>query len=239
MKKVYSLSAIIAFLLLFASCRKDPENHLLSVVHPNSYGLLFADQESDSIVFETFDSYNLVSQDDWISITAGESYDVHYDYRNLYAFTSLLSFKPNTTGKTRIGTVRINSYEYSSAAVFYQFGYMNIRRPAPQATEMEDSVAFTLNVPASAAQDSICFNVSKPWTLSYADIADLPYADISDNTWVKFDKAHGAAGDNKVTIDLTPNTNTENARTIVLALTCGEVINLINIRQAAAIPTEE
>ena len=59
------------------------------------------------------------------------------------------------------------------------------------------------------------------------------------NTWVKFDKAHGAAGDNKVTIDLTPNTNTENARTIVLALTCGEVINLINIRQAAAIPTEE
>ena len=62
MKKVYFLCAIAAVLLLFASCHKDPENHTLFVVYPNPSqpfdGCLYADEELDSIVFETFDSYN-------------------------------------------------------------------------------------------------------------------------------------------------------------------------------------
>ena len=92
-KKVYSLSALAAALLIFASCNKDPENHTLYMVHPSSTNYyLFADQEEDSVVFETFDSYIIYSMSDWITVTAGDYYDVKYDYRNLYAFTSLLSF---------------------------------------------------------------------------------------------------------------------------------------------------
>ena len=56
MKKVYSLSAIAAALLILASCSKDPENHTLYLVHPdNPNYYLFAEQETDSVVFETFD----------------------------------------------------------------------------------------------------------------------------------------------------------------------------------------
>lgn len=235
MKKVYFLCAIAAALLLFASCHKDPENHTLFVVYPNPSqpfdGCLYADEELDSIVFETFDSYNTFSMANWVTVTAGESYEVDYDYRNLYAFTTLVSFKPNTTGKTRRGAVRIDSYDYSSAAVFLQFGHMDIYHPTPIQTAVADSVSFDLYVNFLATEDSICFNVSKPWTLSYAENAD--------QSWAVFDKAQGAAGVNKITLTLTPNTDTENSRNTVLALKCGEVTNLINIKQAVAITTEE
>lgn len=235
MKKVCYLCAIAAALLLFASCHKDPENHTLFVVYPNPSqpldGWLYADEELDSIVFETFDSYKTFSMADWITVTAGESYDVDYDYRNLYAFTTLVSFKPNTTGKTRRGVVRIDSYDYSSAAVFLQLGYMDIYHPMPIQTAVADSVSFDLYVNFLATEDSISFNVSKPWTLSYAENAD--------QSWAVFDKAQGVAGNNKITLTLTPNTDTEKGRVTVLALQCGEVINLINIKQEAAVKTTE
>ena len=108
---------------------------------------------------------------------------------------------------------------------------MNIRRPEPMNTIVADSVSFDLYVNAVSTVDSICFNVSKPWTLAYAENAD--------QTWAVVDKTSGAAGDNKVTISLTPNTDTKNARATVLELKCGEVINLINIRQAVGINTTE
>ena len=231
-KKFYSLSALAAALLIFASCNKDPENHTLYLVHPSSTNYyLFADQEEDSVVFETFDSYIIYSMSDWITVTAGDYYDVKYDYRNLYAFTSLLSFEPNTTGKTRTGFVQINSYDYSSAAFFTQLGFMNINHPTYKATETADSVSFDLNVSAVATEDSICFNVSKSWKLDYADNAD--------RTWATVNKTQGVAGNSKVTITLTPNTDTENARTTVFALKCGEVTNYINVNQfPASTPTE-
>ena len=231
MKKVNSLCTIAAGILLLASCHKDPENHLLNVVYPSPYGVVYAEQDMDSVIFETFDSYNMISQVDWIKVIAGESYEVDYDYRNLYAFKSLVSFEPNTTGKTRMGAVRINSHDFSSGAVFYQRGHMNISRPQPKVTALTDSVSFDLYVNFVATADSICFNVSKPWTLSYAENAD--------QTWAVFDKAQGSAGKNKVTLTLTPNSDAENGRTTVLALKCGEVTNLINIRQEAAIDITE
>ena len=235
-KKVYSVCAFAAALLLFASCHKDPENHSLFVVYPNPAqpydGLLFAEEEEDSIVFETFDSYKAVPMDEWITIEAGESYEVKYDYRNLYAFTTLVSFEPNTTGKSRRGTVRIDSYDYSSAAVFLQLGYMDITHPMPKAdTLLADSVTFDLNVNLTSTEDSICFNVTKPWTLTFAENAD--------QTWAVIDKTSGAAGKNRVNLTVTPNEDTENGRTTVLALKCGEVTNLINIRQEPAIKTDE
>lgn len=235
MKKVNFLSVIAACIMLITSCHKDPENHTLYLIYPNPAiqqdCWVYADQEQDSIIFETFDSYKTTSLADWITVTAGASYEVNYDYRNLYAFTTLVSFKPNTTGKTRLGSVKIDSYDYSSAAVFCQFGFMNIRRPEPMNTIVADSVSFDLYVNAVSTVDSICFNVSKPWTLAYAENAD--------QTWAVVDKTSGAAGDNKVTISLTPNTDTKNARATVLELKCGEVINLINIRQAVGINTTE
>jgi hypothetical protein len=108
---------------------------------------------------------------------------------------------------------------------------MNISRPRPSVTAVADSVSFDLYVNFVATDDSICFDVSKPWTLSYAENAD--------QTWAAFDKAQGSAGKNKVVLTLTPNSDTENGRTTVLALKCGEVTNLINIRQEAAIDITE
>ncbi|MCR4591741.1 MAG: BACON domain-containing protein [Bacteroidaceae bacterium] len=227
MKKAYSLGAIAGALLLFASCNKDPENHVLSIVHPYYSaidGVLYAEQDNDSIIFESFDSYYMEPMVDWIKITAGESYDVKYDYTKLYTFKSFVSFDPNTTGITRVGSVKISSY-YNSAAVFYQLGCLNINHPAPGQTETRDSVSFDLDVTATSTLDSICFNVSKPWTLNYAENAD--------QTWATIDQSEGEAGKSKVTLTIEPN-NTENARATVFELKCGGVTNLININQAAA-----
>jgi len=231
MKKVCFLSAIAASILLISSCHKDPENHLLNVVYPSPYGIVYADQELDSIIFETFNSYNTESQVDWIEVVAGASHEVNYDYRNLYAFTSLVKFEPNTTGKTRVGAVRIDSYDYSTAAVFYQYGFLNISHPEPSVTAVPDSASFDLYVPFIASEDSICFNVSKPWTLTYAEGAD--------QTWTTFDLVQGAAGKGKVTLTVTPNPDTANGRVTVLALKSGNVTNLINIRQGAAVKDTE
>ena len=88
-----------------------------------------------------------------------------------------------------------------------------------------------MNVSAVTTEDSICFNVSKSWTLDYAANAD--------RTWATINKTQGEAGNTKVTISLTPNTDTENARTTVFALKCGEVTNYINLKQFQAATSAE
>ena len=98
-------------------------------------------------------------------------------------------------------------------------------------TAVQDSASFDLYVPFIASEDSICFNVSNPWTLSYAEGAD--------QTWASFDLAQGAAGKGKVTLTVTPNPDTANGRVTVLALKSGSVTNLINIRQGAAVKDTE
>ena len=112
MNKFCLICASVACLSFFSSCNKsESENHCLWLIHPQNYNVLYADQVEDSVVFQTFDSYEARPYNtDWLTITAGESYTVTYNPYNLYTFKALLAFSPNTTGKTRIGRVQIDSY---------------------------------------------------------------------------------------------------------------------------------
>lgn len=226
MKKVCSFCSFVSVVLFFNSCLKDSGNHIIDVIYPDVCSELYADEQIDSLVFNTFDSYYLEPLTDWIEVTDGASYTVKYDNTRYYQFTSLLLLKQNTTGRTRTGEVKINSH-YPSVGLYRQFGYMNIKHPSLQTCESSehllDSVSFDLFVDATATEDSICFKVSDSWTLDFAENAD--------RTWTTIGKSQGSAGDSKVTLSLTPNTDSGNARTTILFLKCGEVTNQINITQ--------
>jgi hypothetical protein len=234
MKKVYSLSALFTCVAILSSCNSDPENHLLNIVYPAPYKVLYADEVGDSVIFETFDSYKMKSQADWIAVVGDDSYNVTYDYRNIYAFSTKLQFSPNTTGKTRSGSVRIDSYEYSTAALFYQLGFLNITHPTPVFPESEQSIpesaSFELTVDASAVADSICFNVNHPWRLKDP---------LKDGIWASLDRTSGDSGHQNVTLTLTPNTDTDNSRTVTFELLCGGVSNMITVKQLPALKNTE
>ena len=133
MNKLCLICACVACLSFFSSCNKsESENHCLWMIHPQNYHELYADQVEDSIVFQTFDSYVAKPYNsDWITITAGASYDVNYNPTNLYTFKTLLALTPNTTGRTRYGYVQLNSYTYSCNPIYVQFGFLNINNPVP------------------------------------------------------------------------------------------------------------
>ena len=230
MKKNASLCIISTFLIFLSSCNSDPENHLLNVIYPSPYTVLYADQVEDSLIFSTFDSYRLSSQAEWITILGATSYEVSYDYQKRYDFTTKLAFSQNTSGKTRAGGVRIDSYEYSSFAPYYQFGFLNISHPSPVYIDrtqiVPDSVTFDLDVNFSSLQDSICFTVSRPWSLSFAQ--------GTEHSWVSIDKSSGEAGANSVILSFTPNADTESTRSTIILLKCDEVTNSINVRQLVA-----
>ncbi|MBO7067264.1 MAG: BACON domain-containing protein [Bacteroidaceae bacterium] len=224
MNKLYLMCAALASLCFFSSCSNKSEYHGLNILYPSQYKILYADEESDSLVFETYDNSELYPLANWIEIIEGSSYDVTYNNR-MYVLVSKLSFAPNTTGRTRRGAVQVNSYEYSSAAVYCQLGCLNISHPLPDIndpTQIPDTVSFDLTVDAAAVEDSICFSVSKAWTIDYAENAD--------RSWATIDKTGGVAGDGSVLLTFEPNTDMQK-RTTSFVLKSGGVTNTINVIQ--------
>lgn len=232
MNRLYLILASFVYFSFFSSCNKSEiDNHGLYVLYPSTNKILYADQVNDSLVFQTFDSYEVIPyKSDWITVTAGASYSVNYDPRKLYTFTTLLEFTQNTTGITRVGSVKIDSYEYSSAGVYFQLGFSDITHPAPKYSDptqvIPESASFEMDVDATSEEDSICFTVSQPWTLDFEENAD--------RTWATIDKVAGQKGYNKVSVTFTPNTDMVNMRSTAFILKCGDVKNLIKITQLSA-----
>lgn len=233
MNKFCLMCATVACLSFFSSCNKsETENHGFALVYPGISGsFLFADQVEDSLKFQTFDSYEAYPYNaDWITITAGASYDVSYNPYNLYTFKALLELKPNTTGKTRYGQVRVNNYGNTYGPLYFQYGFLNINNPVPTphysdelGGTIPESATFELKVAADATTDSICFTVANPWTLEFSEGAD--------QTWLTLDKTSGEKDHNNVTIRFTQNTDVVNDRSTSVVLKSGEVSNVITVKQ--------
>lgn len=231
MKKFCLMCATVACLSFFSSCNKSEiEEHRFSLVYPVGYSLLYADQVEDSLKFQTFDSYYASPSTDWITITAGASYDVTYDPYKLYTFKALLALKPNTTGKTRYGQVLVKNYDNTYGPLYFQYGFLNINNPVPTphysdelGLSIPESASFELKVAADATTDSICFTVANPWTLEFSEGAD--------QTWLTLDKTSGEKNHNNVTIRFTQNTDVVNDRSTSVVLKSGEVSNVITVKQ--------
>lgn len=226
----------LAASLLLGSCIKDPTNHVLDVVFPKPYKVLYADDVADSLKFVTFDSYQLSSLCDWLKVD-GQAYGSwSYNPKNFYEITTKLRGSINASGRTRSGAIRIDSYEYVSAAAFYQLGCLQITNPAPQAVPphgsilaylqpgVPDSVRFELSSKADVEEATIEFDVKAGWTLSFAEGADTA-------TWLTLDKTSGEKGISKVPIRMEPNASLNDARRTALVLTSSGVSNEIRITQ--------
>ena len=147
------------------------------------------------------------------------------------------SVQPNTTGKTRQGTVLVKSYDYSYLAPFVQLGLLCVSHPSytidtelPNYSSLPSEGHYELVDSAHWTSDSICFTVERNWDLVF--VGEKP-------EWLNIDKQTDLPGKYKVNLMLSPNEDTENGRQATLKLTSGEVSNEIIVRQLPAKKGEE
>lgn len=229
------------FIILFAlnSCIKDDGNHLLQMEYPVPYKVLYADQTTDSIVFSTFDSYNINLHNNWVSLVGSDTIDFDYNSTKLYSFIHHLNFETNTTGHTRSTVVGVKSYSYQTGARFYQVGYLNIRKPLPQETgfvysNIPDSVRFELADSANVSLDSIVFKVQDFWNLSVVRPDTVDWLSIEGST---NDSKEGTGGLlRSVRLNMSLNKSMEHDRKATIVLSSGNptVSTSITIRQFKA-----
>ena len=235
MYKVKSLLLACSLLSLFASCVSDPERHELSPV--GSSIILYADNTIDSLRFFTYDSWTVTPQNDWISVDGDSHLDIKYDYTMRYLCRVFLTIQPNTSGKTRCGTVLVESHKYSYSAPFVQLGLLKVTYPVnivgtwlDEQSGIPDEAHYELIDSAHWTSDSICFKVQNNWELTF--VGDAP-------EWLTLDKTTDLPGKYKVNLTLVPNTDTENGREATLRLKSGDVTNEIIVRQLPAKKEEE
>ena len=235
MYKIKTLLLACSLLTFLASCVSEPERHELSPVG-NSI-ILYADHTVDSLLFYTFDSWTITPRDNWISVDGDSHVDIKYNYASRYLCRVLLNIQPNTTGKTRCGTVLVQSYDYSYSAPFVQLGILKITNPAytvdsylDEQSGIPEVAHFELIDSAHWTSDSICFTVQNNWSLVF---------DGEQPEWISLDKTTDSKGKYKVYLTLDPNSDTENGREAKLKLISGEVTNEIVVRQLPAKKEEE
>lgn len=227
MYKIKTLLLACSLLPFLASCDGESERHGLTPVVGSI--ILYADETVDSLSFYTYDSWTVTPQVDWISVD-GKS---HLDITNnamCYLCTVFLKMMPNTTGKTRTGTVLVQSYDYSSSFPFVQLGLLKVSHPVytidsylDQQSGIPDVAHYELIDSAHWTADSICFTVQNNWEL----LGEIP-------EWLTLDKKTDLPGKYRVNLTLVPNTDTENGREAKLKLVSGEVSNEIVVRQLPA-----
>ena len=227
MNKKFAASALLVAGTIFGmvSCNKDTDFHAASVNYPYN-SILYADQTLDSIIFSTTDSWSLSTPNDWIHIQGNTQGTIKNDV-SLYILKNNVEFDENTTDSTRIGHIQLTSH-YNSAALYTQFGFIDITHPIYQVkhyygnTNIPTKVTFTVADSASVTQDSICFNARKRWNLEIIGSGDQP--------WVTASKTTGNAGKQSIILSMTQNPDTLN-REAKAILTSGTVKNEITIRQ--------
>ena len=219
MKKLLFLP-LLALLLLPLGCNKETEYHRARFLRPDNVALyVYADQEWDSVSFETTESYTLSSLAEWCVIPE-EHQSLTIPYSNaLVCCYAWLHFDANTTGEQRHTFLHLDAGEYSIDANVIQLPFLCVTNPV-----QFGEVLLPLNVGADTEQATLVFTVFAPWTLT------------TDCEWLTLATAAGRAGDWNVVVSFQPNTTSED-RTATLTLTSRGVSEAITIVQAK--PVEE
>jgi hypothetical protein len=219
-----------SLLPFLASCDGEQERHELT---PDvSSIVLYADETIDSLRFFTFDSWTVTPQADWITVDGDSHLDLVHDNSVRYLCKVFFNVEPNTTGKTRTGTVLVQSYDYSFTSPFVQLGLLRLSHPLfttdtwlNEQSGIPDVAHYELTDSAHWTSDSICFTVQSNWDLVFADEAP---------EWLELDNTMGIPGKYSVHLKLVPNTDKENGREARLKLVSGKVSNEIIVRQLPA-----
>ncbi len=229
MKVKFFTVAASAAILLFSSCINDDGNHQLAIEYPTT-SLLFADQTKDSIVFHTYDSYRIISEASWIKVPENsDNDDIKHSDTKRYRIATTLELEPNKTGRTRLGNVRVDSYEYTVYGLYVQMGCLNIMHPQGKVESsitgaVPDSVSFQIADSSYVNVDSLVFMVYHDWELSIADGHDA--------SWLEIEKKSGSSGRQKVNLNLQTNT-TSSDRDTKLVLKSGGAADTISVKQFA------
>lgn len=202
-----------AYLILFnciiilSACNKESYRHAVAIDYPSGGSVHFADETKDSVIFETFDSYEVKSQSDWLK--------TNYDYMHPAAkianayyvgciITVGIDMEPNTTGKCRYGYVSVRSFDdydwdQTASTVYFQYAWHNIIRPAGKYTlvdKIPESARFELKETAKCVTDSLLFTTYLDWELK-----------VPQNSFVHPVKTNGTAGNQNIRLDFDENTS--------------------------------
>ncbi|MCD8302101.1 MAG: hypothetical protein LUC44_03675 [Prevotellaceae bacterium] len=230
MRKIIFLSLAVACL---ASCDKESYRHSIAQVYPTpgTYGSLFADQLKDSIAFTTFDSYQITTNDSWVTIDPDLAYmKIENSYWYEWYMSVPVTFEANATGETRDCMISVYNYgpdDWSATMTisFLQFGWHNISRPTPAYEYGSNTypvrATFSLTDSATQVVDTLAFTAYNDWTLA-----------CDDSTFVHLQSTSGSAGSNHAPITLSPNEESAD-RSAVISLTSSGVTTEITLTQTA------
>jgi len=218
-------------LLLVASCNNEPERHELTPA--GDAFVLYADQTLDSLHFYSYDSWTVTPQVEWVSVYGPSHTDVVND-NTQYRWNLNLIVEPNTTGRTRRGSVFVHSYDYSYSSPVVQLGLLFVSHPnrtvdtwIDERSGIPDVAHYELIENARWTADSICFTVENPWSLRLVDATPAG--------WLQLDATSGPAEEHcRVNLAFSANRDEENERRATLRLISGEVFNDITVRQLPA-----
>lgn len=204
MKKIVYIFFMICMIVI-TSCNKESYRHEIGIAYPSGGAVHFADETKDSIIFHTFDSYEVKSQTDWI--------EPNYDYMHPAAkitnayyvgciVTVGLNMQPNTTGKCRYGYVTVrsfddNDWDHTAGTVYFQYAWHNITRPAGKYTfvdKMPESAHFEMREAANCETDSLLFKTHLDWELI-----------VPNNSFVHPAKTTGTAGEQNIRLNFDKN----------------------------------
>lgn len=222
---VYAAAALAAA-TVFASCEggKD-ERHYTAV--GKQYIETFADQVTDSLKVQSYDSWTLTNQNDWFKVLCGTQTDnisVKVPASTLMQNTLYISLTPNTTGQTRYASLQVSSsYGSTVSTTLMQYPFLNVQRPAPVTSSATHTTTFTATLAAKpTGTQTVVFTV-------YTEGATLA---SSDESWLKPEKTEGFKAGEQTTVSLSVEENTSaQERTATLTLTSGGVSTPITVTQ--------
>lgn len=208
---------IVVLLGCFAACNKDTEYHQTRFLRPSDTPLLvYADQEWDSIAFQTTESFELSTNVAWCKVDERyKSLDIPYSNAlvDCYAW---LQFEPNTTGESRYAIVHLGAGDYSIDGFIVQYPFLCITSPTRYG---EGLTPLTFNY--NETQKDITFTAFGEWTIAQKEPA----------AWVtQLSRIQGGEGDATVTVTLETNT-TGADRSAIVTLTSRGVSEDITITQ--------
>ena len=227
MKKAF---AFMAFVMMLTACDKETYRHAISVLRPSSgrYGVAYADQPSDSIVFSTFDSYRaIVGSAPWLTIDPQMAQcEIPNNYWYCWEVVLPLDLQPNTSGETRDAVVSINTYgaddwNQTVQVGYLQLGWLNVTRPVANVgtyTSFPRKADFLLTDSATQVADSLVFSVYGDWSVS------------TTSTFIHLAQTEGVKGNNVVHFTLDVNEDTSD-RNDTIKLTSRGVTTPIAIKQ--------
>lgn len=227
MKKIL-LPAMLLMLMAFAACNKESYYHTASITRPLPVGLVYADQDIDTMEFYTTDNFTITTSQSWATIPDTiQSGKIPNIYRMIWTVVAPVVFEPNTTGDIRTVYVYVNinaddNWNWTASTAFRQVSWLEISRPAPNYSYKDrviTGVAFECKDSAHFVTDTLEFYTNGPWTLS-----------VPTSSFARPESTSGSAGQNKIPVTLDPNDGLAD-RDVTVSLTSRGVTTPIKFTQ--------